>query len=462
MSLSAGLRGLRENVFGRSRGLSAAITVFALVGYVAALLRERATAGAYGAGRDLDAFVVANTAVGVIALTLGRALYDPLVVTLASARARDLSAARALTRVAILGMAVALLAGALLLALLRAPLVAAIAPATQSDTLAESARLALYLAPSVVLLGLGEIARAALHGHQEFVVSSVVPIANTLVVLACVVLLAPSRGIEALVLGTILGGTLQLALALGALTRSRAINVTGAGANPNDVRALLAPFGAGLALTALSSLLIVVDRALASALPEGRIAALNYAARLLEVATILASTGVATVAYPLLARLRAGARHAEFARVFRLSLVGTLLIAVPGALVLAVFAAPVVTVLLGTGRFDEIAQRITGESLAAYSLALPFLAAGSVLARTLYALRRIRLLIMQGVLFLLVKVAVGLALVGLLQHVGVALSTGVAAAVATAFVLVDLVRWTRSVGGPGADLPIGPPLNETR
>lgn len=447
---------LRIGAASHLRRLSAAVTLLTFFSYIAALLRERATAAAYGASRELDTFVVANTAIAFISLTVGRALYDPVVVTLASSRERDPQSARALARFVILAMSGMLVGGAALLVLVRHSAVTLIAPAMPVDALGEAARLTLLLSPAVALLGLGEITRAILHGYQEFLVSSLLPVTNTMIVLGAVVLLAPTLGIEALVLGTVIGGAAQLVLAVGALLRVGALTSSGGAPAVEQFRAIAAPLAAGLALTALSSLLVVVDRALGSLLPEGRIAALNYAGRILDVATAITVSGIAAVAYPLLARLRAANRMSEFERVFWLSFAGAAAIAVPLGLALAVLAIPAVTVLFGVGRFDATAQRVTGESLAAYALALPFLAPATIVARTLYALRRVRLLIAQAGLFLAVKIIMGLVLVGPFEHVGVALATTLAAAVVAAVTITAIIREMRlsrrfrATASPGA------------
>lgn len=409
----------------RARTLSVLVTGLTLAGYSVSLLRERATAFAYGTSAELDGFLVALTAVTLIAITSSRALYDPLVLTLSALRESDRVAAARLAR-AVLG------ASAAVLALATAALVFAneamtdlIAPGLTQHSAEVAFRMTTILVPAVLLLGTWELARAVLHAWDEFVLSSVLPVVATGITFVAIVSFAPAIGIAALAYGTLAGAAAQFTLVLVYLARAGVLGVRGLPARA-DVRGLVAPALVGLVLVAVGNGSIAIDRVLGSLLPEGRISALNYAARLVDVATVVAVSGVATVMYPRFARMRASGQGAAVVRALRASVAATVLAAFAIMAVLVPFAEPVVGLLFGTGRFDDASRRVTGEALAVYALSLPFVATALILARALYSFRKFRALMITGVLFLAIKLAVGLALVASLQHSGVALATVIA------------------------------------
>lgn len=427
------------------------VTAFTIVSYGVALLRERANAAAYGTSAELDAYLVASSAISLIAITPSRALYEGLVLTIASHREREPDLAAATARAAV-GLGVLVLAGLTAFGLLVVPALAhAIAPDMAPDRMAEVQRISVLLLPSIVGLGLWEITRGALHGFQEFFRSSVVPIIAPLVTFVMVTTLSGSIGIDALVWGSIAGASAQALVAVVMLVRREVrLTLTRDLVDARLLRVMTGPVAASATLAALAMLWVAADRFLASSLPEGRIAALNYASRISDVASIVAVTGIATVAFPQLARSARAARGAEFSRLLKKSVLETALGALPLTIVFVALARPVVHLLLGAGRFDAESERVTTEALIAYMIFLPLTAPAAVIARSVYALGMLRLLVAQGAVVLLAKIAIGLILRDPFQHIGVAVSGGLATMIGATVVLVAAVRAARDLTLPEA------------
>jgi peptidoglycan biosynthesis protein MviN/MurJ (putative lipid II flippase) len=108
--------------------------------------------------------------------------------------------------------------------------------------------------------------------------------------------------------------------------------------------------------------------------------------------------------------------------------------------------------LFGAGRFDAESERVTTESFLAYVVFLPLTAPAAVIARSVYALGMLRLLVAQGVVVLLAKIIVGLLLRDSYEHVGVAAAGGLATMIGAAVVLIAAVRAARRIGRrPGSE-----------
>lgn len=426
----------------RLAGLSTWVTGLTIAGYGITLLRERATAAAYGASADLDAFLVASTITAFASVTVSRSIYDGLVPAIAGARAKDPRTAAALARGVVLALGAILLAFTIVVAFVPEFLVGLIAPGLAPATRAEASQITRFLAASIMLGGLSEVMRALLHGYEEFVFSSLLPVPGAFVVLGAIVFGAPVYGINALAAGTIAAAAVQLVG--GGLVLARAGVFAESGIDRAGLRALVAPAALSLVLTAVATLSLTIDRYLGSQLPEGRIAILNYASKMVDVAAVATAGGIATVIYPRLARVRAASGDLGMWRPVALSIGATLALAVPLAIWLVVAAEPTVRIILGAGKFDAAAQQLTADSLRVYALALPFIGASFVLGRTLYVLRRLRVLLVQGALFVGVKLSVGLLLLGPLQHLGIAASQVLATVTATVFMGVMLAaQWNR-------------------
>jgi len=134
---------------------------------------------------------------------------------------------------------------------------------------------------------------------------------------------------------------------------------------------------------------VTIERALAARLPEGSLAALTYAYRLLNFPVTLVVLTATTMLFPTLARHVARddipALEAMVVRALRL----TLVIAVPCAALAVVLAEPAVRLLLERGAFTPESTRLTATALAWSAPGLVGLVGIQVLARAYHALQAI-------------------------------------------------------------------------
>ena len=103
-----------------------------------------------------------------------------------------------------------------------------------------------------------------------------------------------------------------------------------------------------------------------------------------------------------------------------------LLLAVPAAVALIVIAGPVIAVLFERGAFGAGESSATAGALVAYAAGLPAFVLIKVLAPGYFARQDTRTPVRIAVLCLVVNVALNLALMGPLAHVGIALATTLA------------------------------------
>src|SRR5262249_29834505 len=132
-----------------------------------------------------------------------------------------------------LTMQIGVLVGlAALLTLLAAPVVSLIAPGFSPGKAELTARLMRVLAPFVVLDGIAGTYGATLNARRRFAAAALVSTLPPLTSLAAVVALATSLGVNALVIGTLVGAALELTVA-ATLVRRDGLSVAPA-LSPND------------------------------------------------------------------------------------------------------------------------------------------------------------------------------------------------------------------------------------
>ncbi len=304
----------------------------------------------------------------------------------------------------------ALWGGLLALACLLAaePVMRLTAPGLSSrpDTLAESATLFRLCAPYIWSILLASGCMAALHSRQRFLLPTLTPSLFNLCVIGFTLAAACTSGLPPATLiacGVLCGGLLQWLVQLPPAIRLRQDEVP-APASPELVTATLRRLPAGIAGAAMPQLAFLGASALASLLPEGHMASLFYAERLLEFPLGVLGAAVGMAAAPRLAELAAfeglsasrphrAAAHADphprpgsFTSEVRRAVLLSLGLNLPAAAGLAAIAAPLVAVVLGHGAFDAHAVAATAQALCAYAPGLPAYALSRPLLAACHAL----------------------------------------------------------------------------
>jgi putative peptidoglycan lipid II flippase len=104
-----------------------------------------------------------------------------------------------------------------------------------------------------------------------------------------------------------------------------------------------------------------------------------------------------------------------------------LALSLPAAVGLALAAAPIVAALFERGAFDPQATRSTAAALAAYAVGIPAFVLVKALAPGFFARGDTTTPVVVGIITVAANIALNLALMGPLAHVGIALGTSLAA-----------------------------------
>jgi putative peptidoglycan lipid II flippase len=172
---------------------------------------------------------------------------------------------------------------------------------------------------------------------------------------------------------------------------------------------------------------LAVDIIIASLLPSGAISFLYYADRVAQLPLGVIGVAVGTALLPLLARqLRSGqplSAHRSMNRAVELSV----LLTVPAAVGLAVASAPIIAALFQRGAFGPAEAAASSAALVAYAIGLPAFVLVKVFAPAFFARGDTATPVKVGLMAVALNLGFNLLLMGPLQHVGVALSTALAA-----------------------------------
>ncbi|MET9591705.1 lipid II flippase MurJ [Streptomyces sp. NPDC006516] len=359
----------------RAAGGAAGLTVVAaLLG----LVRDQAVARLFGASHASDAFLIAWTVPEMAATLLiedGMALLLVPAFSLALTRRASGGQAqdpvRALVAATLPRLSAALAcAGALLV--WGAPwAVAVLAPGLDDPRLAvDCTRLT---AVTVLTFGVTGYFSAALRAHGRFLAPAGVYIAYNAGIIGMTLALHSVWGVRAAAAGVAVGSLLMILTLLPTFVR---LVPAGRGRTGAKVRRVHGPALLGATVLAPVVLFVLsrqsqvlVERFLASSLPDGAISHLNYAQKVAQLPMVL-SMMICTVTFPVVARAMAsGDREGARQRVERdLALAGTVVLL--GTAMVFGCAPQIIEALFQRGAFDAADTAATAGVMRVYALGL--------------------------------------------------------------------------------------------
>lgn len=211
-----------------------------------------------------------------------------------------------------------------------------------------------------------------------------------------------------------------------------------------DMIMLVLPMLIGVAIGQLN---IAVDRALATTLGNGPLAALNYAARLNDFVMALFVASIITVIYPKLAKLSNTDNKEGFVNTIVKSSNTIILIVLPIAVGAIVLAEPIVRILFERGKFDATSTHMTSVALRLYALGLIAMGVRDILTRVFYSISDTKTPMINASIALLINIVLNFALIKVLGYAGLALSTSIASIITVVLLFRSLKKKSGYFGG---------------
>jgi putative peptidoglycan lipid II flippase len=281
----------------------------------------------------------------------------------------------------------------------------------------------------ILFISLVALYGGMLNSLGRFAAPAASPVVLNLALIAALVLSALwlDMPAQALAWAVAAAGLLQFLLLRASLARRDMAPPIARPRLTRRIRSLFARIAPGVIGGSAQQISSLFDVFFASLLAPGAISYLYFADRLYQLPLGVIGVAVGTALLPLLARqIRAGnlaaASHSQ-----NRALEIALLLTLPSTAGLVVLAEPIVTVLFERGAFDAAASLATARAVIAYALGLPAYVLIKVLAPGFFA---------RGDTVTPVKIAIGcivanlllmVALIGPLEHVGIALATALSA-----------------------------------
>ncbi|MBR0681520.1 murein biosynthesis integral membrane protein MurJ [Roseomonas eburnea] len=429
--------------------LRSALTVggWTMASRILGFARDMLIASRLGAGPVADAFFIALKLPNLFRRLFGEGAFNAAFVPAFAGTLAAEGRANAQALAERMGALMALWLGMLvLLGILFMPqMMRVLAPGFVEDPakFALTVELTRITFPYLMLICLTALVGGVLNGLDRFAAAAAAPVFFNLISMATLLFLTPyvATAGHALAWGVLASGVVQLAIVLWATAQAgMALNILRPPAITPEVRQVLRRMVPGVIGAGVVQLNLAVDVVIASLLPSGAISFLYYADRVAQLPLGVIGAAVGTALLPLLSRqLRAGqplSAHRSMNRAVEMSLLLTL----PAAVGLAAAAGPIIAALFQRGAFGAVEASASSMALIAYAVGLPAFVLVKVFAPGFFARGDTATPVKLGLFAVALNLALNLVLMGPLQHVGVALSTSLAAWANAAMLLCLLTR----------------------
>jgi putative peptidoglycan lipid II flippase len=236
-----------------------------------------------------------------------------------------------------------------------------------------------------------------------------------------------------IVVGILVGGVLQFLIQVPALvSRGMTFDFGISFSHPGirNVARLMIPrlFGIGIGQI---NLLVDTRFATASRMPEGSLAALYLADRVMELVLGGYAIAVATAILPMMSHQAADNDFAGLKKTLTFAVRIVAFITVPAMLGLMILREPIIRVLFQHGQFLAASTRLTARALLYYAIALPGLATVKLIVPAFYSTRDTKTPVIVAGMSLVINLALNLAFLNTwmfrrVQNGGPALATAIA------------------------------------
>src|SRR5947207_2851686 len=362
------------------------------------LVREMVFAGLFGAGKNLDAFLMAFRLPNLLRdLFAEGALSTAFITTFSKkiATEGDESAWRFANKVATL--TAVFMSAVTLLGILFAPQL--IHVMTWWSWSPEKTELTILLTrimwPFILLVSLAALVMGMLNAKQVFgppaMASSFFNLGSIIGGVVFGWWLDPHFGARSLIglaIGTLIGGLWQLTAQFPSLRHVGYKYRPDFQWRDEGVRTVLGLMAPAVIAASVVQVNVLVNSGFAARLGDGPVSWLNIAFRLMQLPLGIFGVAVATVTLPLVSRSAAVGNTAEFRSALAHALRLVTLLTIPAAVGLIVLAQPIIRLIYQHGRFTPEATRQTAAALRFYAIGLAGYSADKVLAPAFYALNK--------------------------------------------------------------------------
>lgn len=367
-------------------------TAFALsltsgLSYFLGLVRDKSFAYTFGASSDLDvynaAFVIPDLFLAVLVTSALSAAFVPIFSNFDEhQKAKAIQYTNQVLSYGLLLLTLSII----VFALVMPSMVDFLVPGFDPEQQAQYIRITRLMLISPLLFTISNTFGNALISIKEFLWYGMAPVMYNLGIILGVFVLVPSMGLMGLALGTIIGALMHLLIRVPSMIRYGYRPRVQLKLTP-EIRETVLLMLPKIAQIGMWQILLWWFVRLASQLEEGSVTIYSFARNFQSVPVSMIGIAIALSAFAKLSHIASNQDYAEFRKIVKKKTNMILLYTTPAALALAMLSFPLISILLGGGKFDQAAVTATASLLLVYCLSVPMESLMHLLSRSHYALK---------------------------------------------------------------------------
>ncbi len=312
------------------------------------------------------------------------------------------------------------------------------------EQFAFAVQLSRFTIPYLMLISLVSLLGGILNSLNKFWVNAAAPILLNLTLIAALLGFHSSDPLVTArnqAIAVSVSGLLQLLWLVWACKRAGvSLKLRRPRLNPEVKRLLLLVWPAAAGAGAVQINLVVSTALAASLLAHGSVTYIYMADRLNQLPLGLIGIGLGTVLLPTISRQLGEGKTEAAMETQNRGLELALLLSLPATVALVVSGVPITAALFGYGRYTQADTIATAQALAAFSIGLPSYILVKVLTPGFFARQDTRTPVRYATISMVVNLALNLALIVPLAHIGPPLATAIASTINVAMLYRTLVK----------------------
>lgn len=415
------------------------IAIITIIGKVLGFLREMLIANSFGTSLENDAFLMAftipNAIFGLIAAALGTTLIP--VFSEAKVNNGESGSLRFINKILtiVVGLSIILV---MIGFVFSEEIINVIAHGFSQSAQDLTIHLFKILLPLIVVMSVVALLTGYLQANLHFNTPAMISIPMNLITAGFLWAWAEKWGISSLAWGYIAGTSIQIILLLIPSVKlgfRYKFILDFRDQHVKQVGLLIVPVIIGSASGQIS---VLVDRFMASGLPEGSISALHFANKLILFPHGVFIVSMCTVAYPVLAKFYVEVKINEFRDTLMKWIIIMFMIVTPITAGFIALQQLLVRVVYEHGTFNAQSTVLTATALQYYVLGLPALGLRDLLNRAFFAIHDTKTPTAYGILAIILNIFLNIVFIKTLGHGGLALATSVSSTFAVFLLIIHL------------------------
>ncbi|BCZ49018.1 putative lipid II flippase MurJ [Clostridium gelidum] len=199
--------------------------------------------------------------------------------------------------------------------------------------------------------------------------------------------------------------------------------------------------------TGVNQINILIDRIMASGLPDGSIASFDFALKINEIVYTIFAMAIVTVIYPKLSMESSGNDLVKFKGSISKAINNINIVMIPSAIGLMILRVTVVSVLFKHGAFNINAVTMTSNAVLFLAIGMIFYGIRDICNRAFYALQDTKTPMINGIIAVGACITMNIIMVPILGLGGLALANTTSAIVSASLLIINLRRKIGSING---------------